>query len=369
MKNIFLITWYYSKNFGTVLQAYALMRRLESLGYNIRILDEFKAERSLKNMLKIFLGKIGLWSLIKNFVHIKDKRLQSFFKEEIKIKYVFTAGDLKKIKNETDVFISGSDQIWNPYYEKFSTFFMLDFAEGRKKIAYASSIGTDNFDKVDKERIKRLLKDYTHIGLREDSAVNFINSFLERKDVVQVLDPTFLLNKEEWMEIASSADYGEQRLPEKYMLCYLIGNNKSYGVQIENIAEVYGIKNIVVIPSIESSNAILYQDAIVFKDMGPREFVGLIAFSTLVCTDSFHATALSINMSKDFVEFKRFADDSKTSQNSRIYSLLSHYRLEHKMYNERLNKWAEMYDELSVQDILEKDRRKSVSFLINAIEN
>lgn len=367
-KRIAIVTWYYSNNFGTVLQAFSLQKYLAQKGYNVCIVDQFVLRYGLKPIIKNTIGSLGLLSLAKNILHKKDKRLQAFFHDEIKLRYVFNKSQLKSLLKETDVFISGSDQIWNPYYEKFSTFFMLDFAIDKKKIAYATSVGADNFETKDKERIRELLKDYRHIGVREDSAVSFLNNFIGRTDVRQVLDPTFLLKSEDWENIMSKADFGIDRLPPRYMLCYLVGDNLKYKEQVFDVAKAYGIKDIIIVPSIENPNFSI-EGALILNCMGPREFVGLIRQAEVVCTDSFHATALSINMSKDFVEFKRFSDNSVSSQNSRIYSILSHYGLMKKMYDEKHREWLGKYNVESVCKKLEEDRRVSYGFLINSIEN
>lgn len=367
-KKIAIVTWYYSKNFGTVLQAFSLLRYLASKGYDVCIVDQFALKGGFKPIIKNTIGYLGLLTFAKSILHKKDRRLQNFFHSEIKLRYVFNKSQLRALLKETNVFLSGSDQIWNPYYEKFSTFFMLDFAKGKKKIAYATSVGTDNFDTKEKELIRELLQDYRHIGVREDSVVDFLNKFTGRKDVRQVLDPTFLLNSEDWGKITSIADYGIDRLPSKYMLCYLVGNNFIYKEQAINVAKAYGITNIIIVPSIENPNFII-DGSLVLKDMGPREFVGLISNADVVCTDSFHATALSINMSKDFVEFKRFSDNSISSQNSRIYSILSHYGLMNKLYDDKRMEWFGKYDTACVCKILEEDRHSSCEFLLNSIEN
>ena len=91
--------------------------------------------------------------------------------------------------------------------------------------------------------------------------------------------------------------------------------------------------------------------------------------ASYVCTDSFHATALSINFSKDFVEFLRFSDRDIKSQNSRIYDLLNHYNLSYKIYSVNNSDWTNSIDYIKVQESLSSDRRDSLTFLINAIEN
>lgn len=95
---------------------------------------------------------------------------------------------------------------------------------------------------------------------------------------------------------------------------------------------------------------------------------GLIQHAELVCTDSFHATAISINLSIDFIEFLRFNNDDNKSQNSRIYDLLEHYQLQERIYTPHKDITQKIkYD--PIKCILEKDRIDSMAYLINAIES
>lgn len=365
MKRICIVTWYYSRNYGTVLQAYALMKIIQHLGYDVCILDEFSFSFDRKNIIKNILGRLGLWPYVKKNLHKKERLLLSFFLEEMKIQYVYSKSSLKRILQKTDVFISGSDQIWNSYYENFSLFYFLPFVKG-KKIAYATSVGANSFDISYKEEIKTLLKGYKHIGVREDSAIKLINELTERNDVCQVLDPTFLLSEDDWKRTAETAIF-DISLPRKYLLCYLVGSNDNYISQLIDVRRKLGINEIIIIPSAENPNFCV-EGATILSGLGPREFVKLIHDAYYICTDSFHATALSLNMSKNFVEFQRFKNDSKESQNSRIYSLFSHYGLMNKMYSQDNDDWLAMYDNIKVQRLLNEDRQKSIEFLINSIE-
>lgn len=98
------------------------------------------------------------------------------------------------------------------------------------------------------------------------------------------------------------------------------------------------------------------------------EFVKLIKESTFVCTDSFHATAISINLNKDFVEFMRFKDSDKVSQNSRIYDVLNHYQLMNRIYSDKTTEWSDSIDFKYSNMLLEEDRKYSLDYLVNAIK-
>ena len=208
---------------------------------------------------------------------------------------------------------------------------------------------------------------FSHIGVRECEAVKVLSELTGRKDIIQVLDPTFLLTPVDWQEMSKQAVF-EIEIPKKYILCYLIGQNDWYKEQLLDVRSRLGIEDVVIIPAVENPEFAI-SDSIVYKDASPVEFVWLIQHSTLVCTDSFHASALSINHSVPFVEFMRFKDTDKKSQNSRIYDLLSHYGLMGCIYQQKSCAWMEPIKYEHVQDILAQDRKNSLDYLVNAIEN
>lgn len=365
MKNITIVTWYYSCNYGTLLQAFALQKYLSCLGYNVNILNHFHLNNSIKSIFKRGFGILGLIKIVRFFRFFNKKNLRRCIKKELNEKFVFTHSQYRELIRNTDVFISGSDQIWNTYY-CFDPFYFLDFAADKKRVAYASSIGTCSVDPAYEDEVSKLLSKYSCIGVREESAVRVLSGLTRRNDIKQVLDPTFLLNEKHWKDFGNIANY-DFNIPERYMLCYFIGNNDEYSSQLEDVKIKCKIDNVIIIPSIENFDFKM-KDAIIYENAGPKEFVNLIARSSLVCTDSFHATALSINMSKDFVEFKRFRENEKESQNSRLNDLLNHYGLKSRYYSSSVD-WQYHIEYETIQTLLQEDRVRSNEFLINAIES
>lgn len=373
IKNIAIVTWLGSGNYGTSLQSFALHKKIQMLGYNVCFLQYIPTSFNYRNFIKFILGKIGInlekW---KNFIFhstssVKQAKLSRFISDNYNInKPINTKGELERLIAETDVFVTGSDQIWNTSY-RFNPFYFLDFAGSAKRIAYASSIGLQDFPKEHKPKVKELLSKFSHIGVRENTAVDIVSKLLNRKDIIQVLDPTFLLTSLEWIGISEKATI-EIRLPEKYILCYLIGNNPWYKEQLEKVVATTGIENVIIIPAVENSDFSI-DGALIYDNAGPLEFVKLIKESSFVCTDSFHATAISINLNKNFVEFMRFKDSDKTSQNSRLYDVLSLYQLMHRIYSDKTTEWSRNIDFTYSNKQLEEDRKKSLDYLVNAIEN
>lgn len=373
MKNIVLVTWIGRGNFGTALQSYALHKKLELLGYKASFLLGIPNRDTVKNKIKYLLLSMGIdLRKAKNKIFslhcsAKQQKMNDFISGNYNFcKPIGNKHQLKKMIADTDVFVSGSDQIWNTTYD-FNPFYFLDFAEDAKRIAYASSIGLQDFPEEHKPEVKRMLSKFSHIGLREETAVQIVTKLLNRNDIVQVLDPTFLLDSNDWKNIGNEANV-EIKLPQAYILCYLIGNNEWYKRQLNNVIDRTGINNVIIIPSEENASFSI-DGALVYDAAGPLEFIKLIEKAAFVCTDSFHATAISINLNVDFVEFMRFKDSDKVSQNSRIYDVLSHYNMMDRIYGEGGTSWSEKMDFSVSNKQLELDRKKSLDYLINAIEN
>lgn len=372
MKNILLITWIGGGNFGTCLQSYALNAKLKNLGYNVSFVQDIPIK--FKSYIRLAFGfglKVAKKILRKfcktaNTNSLQCAKRRKFQQENYNVLRINTASKLKEVVKNTDCFITGSDQIWNTYVH-FNPRFFLDFADGKKRVAYASSIGTDDVKEEYKEAVKQHLLKFDHIGVREEAAVKALCKLTGRNDIVQVLDPTFLLTPMDWREMSKNAEI-EIKIPQNYILCYLIGANSWYTKQLDAVKEKTKIQNIVIIPSAENPN-FTFENAIVYKDASPIEFIHLLQKATFVCTDSFHASALSINNSKNFVEFMRFKDDDVKSQNSRIYNLLEHYGLTERIYDKCSDSWTEHIEYERVQKILDNDRKRSLDYLVNAIEN
>lgn len=372
-KRIQIVTWLGNGNFGTSLQSYALYHFLSIKGYDCSILSSFNYKHfSLKGYLKMILSAVGIMKIrerrkIRKAADSKKLiKLSEFFENNIRQKTVSNPWQYKKLLRSTDVFCVGSDQVWNAYYN-FSPFNFLDFAGNVKRISYASSMGTNDFPERYKDTIKELLMKFAHISLREVTGTEAVSRLTGRNDIKTVLDPTFLLNAEDWSSVAKQSQI-EISVPKNYMLVYLIGNNDNYPKQVRELQEKTGIENVIIIPAVENPNFEI-QGSIVYRDAAVAEFVKLLKDASWVCTDSFHATALSLNLGKNFTEFLRFKDSDKGSQNSRIYDVLDTFKLQNRLYNEMQDIWSKPIDYKESHAILDHLRMDSTDWLINSIEH
>lgn len=140
---ISLVTWLGNGNYGTALQSYALYQKLKLLGYDTSFLPYFDGHFRLKSILKGILAVVGILQLRdkKKFEKTKAlKKLYAFQKEKYEICHIYFRKQYKKLLNQTDVFVTGSDQIWNAWYS-FNSFYFLDFAKDKKELLMLPVLG------------------------------------------------------------------------------------------------------------------------------------------------------------------------------------------------------------------------------------
>lgn len=218
---------------------------------------------------------------------------------------------------EYDAFVTGSDQVWNPYYWTTSSVDFLQFAPEHKRIALAPSFGISELPKQRRDDFRRWLNSIPHLSVREDAGAEIVKDLTGREAKV-LLDPTFALTREQWLSYAKEPKTHPKR---DYVFCYFLGNETNRYVRY---IEAYAKQNNCEIVDVCDIHALRYYD------IEPREFVWLLANAKAVFTDSFHGTAFSINLQIPFVVFERV--ERGASMSSRIASVLKKTGLEHRKF-------------------------------------
>ena len=298
----------------------------------------------------------------------EDKEKEKKFREfcEIYLPRLNSHGkeQWKQVERDYLAFVTGSDQVWNPNY--FQSMMMLDFVKSNKikKIAYAPSIGVSELSKQTRKKYRKLLSSYSAIGMREKQAADLISD-ISPVPVKTVLDPTLLLNDNDWNQLADKAEVDKAWDADKpYILCYFVGHRNDYCDYINLVKEKTGMNCIIIPMDVDLSNC-----GTVATGIGPKEFIWLIKNANIVCTDSFHATVFSIQYRKEFYVLKRFDDNSKTSQNGRLYEILDTYQLRSRWItneSEFIRKDDINYE--IVYRILNDKRKYSENYLMDALE-
>jgi hypothetical protein len=324
MKSIGIMTFHGSQNYGGVLQAYALLTYLKNKKENrVKIID-FKVRdvpifKPVKNWKDLLLLGIVLW----NYPSLKRKanRFEQFRNEQMDLTERYqTYEELAENPPEFDIYIAGSDQVFYPSGELADAFY-LDFVSSEKsrKVAYAPSFGVNHVPDERKGRITELLNRFDFLSARESGGSKIIRA-LTGRNVLTVLDPVFLLDRERWRQ----AERPVQKIARPYILCYaLIGRVPQMKIA-DRVKQLTGLPIVLVTHSLYPRT-----DAdIVIHDAGPREFLWLFDNAEYVVTDSFHGTAFSVLFEKAFFSYIAFQEKAE-----RIRSLLHIIGLGDRIFN------------------------------------
>lgn len=380
MKTIGIITILKTNNYGAELQAYATQAILNKLGHNAEIIDYLfyknpghiitKAskpsfnhglKKRLSEKLYPIIARIKAKSSTESCIS-REKRFETFHTENTRMSQTYrTIDELYATKKYYDVYMVGSDQVWNPGIYSSLLPYMLAFApEGKKKVAYASSFGVSAIPQDCQWLYKKYLPGFSSIGVREKNAVEMVKE-LGGKDATWVLDPTLLLNKEDWSKVASNI-YADKK---NYILLYEL----TPCPYILELAKYFREKKGLDIVRICKNAAIEDKDSSIENiiEAGPAEFVRLFANAGMVITNSFHGTAFSINFGKEFYTIT----PTRKHNNSRQRSILELFKLQDRLIAENTpieNISMGAVDYAAVSQILEDERKKSIEFLTNSID-
>jgi len=363
MKKVGIITVHGYHNYGNRLQAYAVQKIIEDLGFDVVTI---KTKTSLTNikptkLQSLYNNRHNLFNKIvskisnlkyKELSNKRLKRFETFTSKHIKETSFYISNNAvpNTIDDNYDFFVTGSDQVWNPVLKGTDIEF-LQFASQQKRVAFSASIGTSFIPEERQAYYKKALNDMHSISVRENEAKDIVKQLTGRKDIEVLVDPTMLLSKEEWLDITTSSML--QSSP--YILVYFLGEKSSqYKRFINQISKDYNLK-IIELLNPKYKNYFLSD---------PAEFVELINNAKLICTDSFHGAAFSITLNKPFIVFDRI-EHTQPSMNSRITTLLQKFNLENRYWFSHydLKMVFEAIDYKEVNKILHMEKKKALEFL------
>lgn len=288
-------------NYGGNLQRFALMRVLENMGHDVTHLnrqriwqpDWYVPEPLWKRWLKQKLHRpFPDFSQCEcNLDYVKENAIiLPFYNKYIKHTEVITPYDDMRKYDYFDAYIVGSDQIWRYDfvwgYTYPSVFF--DFVKHKrniKRIAYGISFGNSDV-KIPQEMklvIDKLYKKFDAVSVREDTGIDVLSKLgWTSPQAVQVLDPTLLLDKEDYINIVKEAD--TMQSPGN-MFCYVIDQKNETDALIEKLATKKKMVPFKI--SLNLSNAVSIEQWL-------RSFID----SEYVVTDSYHGFLFSIIFNK-----------------------------------------------------------------------
>lgn len=308
---ISFITRHNIVNYGSVLQTIALQEIIERNGYKAEVINYIRTDEDYRNIAKVLANRSSKWSrnpvLKVCFILGKSIEFQIAGKkfEVIRKNYLKTTNrylsldELKKNPPKADIYMTGSDQVWGGIgKDQYDAAFFLDFGDLKtKRLSYAASFGrTDMSDEI--LRIySRLLKKYTAISVREQSAKEILVN-LGYSKTLQVLDPTLLLTSKEWDKIVERepSSFSNPKIP--YILVYQRCPNKIVDMYAKKLSKVSGCP--VYRITTDFHQRIRGGKMVFLPNL--HEFIDWLKNAAFLVTDSFHGTAFAINYNIDFVD-------------------------------------------------------------------
>lgn len=351
MKKVGIITITGLNNYGNRLQNYALQKTVEKI-VDCRCETLLNKSCRIKGYIKKILiphtqvlteRTIQFQHFNEEFLHFSDIVINNFSKD-------------RRLR-EYDCLICGSDQIWNSDYPENDRANFGCFFSDIKVISYAASFGTDTIAKNKRKRYAKYLKRMQSISVREENGKVLANELTGRTDICVHLDPTFLLNAEEWSELEKTP---EQYKGERYILKYFLGeNNSEIDQKIEKYAQKFDLKIIDIISK-----------ASPYYNIGPSEFLYLEKNAELIVTDSFHSCVFAIIYKRPFIVVDR-KENRLQNMGSRIDTLLKKFHLENRKYLgsdlEKITHNSIAYHQLN--SILEFEKGKAIEYLKNNLSD
>ena len=373
-------------NYGTSLQGYAMLKKIQQLGYNCEVIQykknltiiqklrfivnairageakELYSRFTKKNVLKKYPQyALGIKQRTEAVNKYKEKKLIPLFHEYVGYEALHNGS-----RNYSAVVV-GSDQVWTPMSLPNKFFNLLFVDDSVTKVAYASSFGVSEIPNFQKKATGEYLDRFAYIGVREQRGKEIVDS-LSHKTAQVVADPTLLLSRDEWEKEIEDSKVNET---EPYIFCYFLGTNQDARKAVNELKAKTGLKIITIrhmdeyVPEDEK-----FGDEAPYN-VDPNDFVKYISKATYVCTDSFHCSVFSIIFHRRFMTFYRFANNSKTGRNSRIDSLFNVLGVnKNHIYTEGniLNGIEAPINWPNVDINLCKLRQESIDFLDNALK-
>lgn len=371
-----LLTFHHAHHYGAQLQAFALMKAIAGTGADCEIINYVRPDTiEGKKLFKKGLSPRALLSnanTVMNYGRLKKRygRFESFVNEDMRLskKFYGSYRELLKDAPEYDVYVCGSDQVWNPLIFKESTYdpaFFAAFAQSGRRVAYAPSFGITEIPEGKREDLKKYLERFDALSVREKQGEKIIRDIAGRESLT-VLDPTLLLTGEEWSGYSAKPVF-----KEPYLLCYFISDPRKYSGYVKALAEKHGLS----VVSLCGARRVVPQTVHTVLDAGPKEFLGLFENASAVCTNSFHGTVFSITFKKDFYSFASALDPEKTV-NSRLYNILEKLGLENRLVSAgagaddfagRIRGEGGSIDYAHVYEALGKERELSYKYLKDSL--
>lgn len=332
MKKIGILTFHNAYNFGAVLQAYALKEYLQKNSNCTVEIVNYKNEQieKEKSRWKSLFNNNVIKELARNLLttpyYLKlDKVFSKFVNKYLTADNEIKKEDLSSLKY--DLYLVGSDQVWNITLTGNDKTFFCDFAMPESICcSYAASIGSSAFSNEELQNYKQLIDRFALISFREKELVPIFEKIASEKKICSVVDPVFLLKQDEWNTMASSI------VRKPYVLFFCVGYNDELDQTLEFAKNLANEKNMELLYLSNQDIWYKHRELHHCGAASPCEFLGYIRNASYVVTNSFHATAFSI------IFHREFYSEIGLKRNGRIKNILNLTGLQDHAINRGINK-------------------------------
>lgn len=352
-------------NHGASLQAYALQTYLEAMKHQVQIIN-YKPDYlshhyqlwSVDNPIydaPVIRQLYLLAKLSGRLISLKRKRrFDEFTNNYLKLtpQRYHSYEELEGNPPQADVYIAGSDQIWNTFFQNGrDAAFYLNFAsKSSKRVSYAASFATEDIIEEYKPFVRKMLQNLDAISVRERCSLSLLES-MGRTDGIAVCDPVFLLSKEQWENMMSNVVDAD-----RYLLVY----DTEHSVKLKEIA-----LQIAKDKGLKIYNVSAFRIGYADKDLwasSPLDFIRLVHNAVYVVSNSFHATAFSLIFERNFCVVNR-----SERINERMKGLLMNYNIVERLAVEYTKELLMDIDYQKVTPLLRKDIESSKNFLYKVL--
>ncbi len=368
MKKIGIITFHNSYNCGSMLESYAIYRKMSEIDPNAEIINF--SSNGQQHLYSVFEKNNSLKNVIKNLVllphkrklEFNNKKYEEFKTNNFKLSKKYDSG---KIDDEYDILVAGSDQIWNITIEDYDDAYFLNFSENARKVAYAPSFGSKNIMKYtsNTDKYKKMISDFDALSVREFNGQKWIKD-LTQKDAEVLIDPTLLYDSDFYDKIVDDSCTPKN----KYIFFYCPGFDRKLCKFVKQVADKYKL------PVICWSTKSYYKKGIYTfgfdlpKYESPSIYLSLIKNAELVFTTSFHGTIFSTIYRKKGFTLKNggmYGDDD------RVFTLLKQLDIMDRLIEPNFDKdfnFLEDVDYTGYEKNLKELRYKAEEYIKNNIE-
>lgn len=368
MKKVGIVT-IWSNNYGSVLQAYALQKIIERLGYQAEIIQHYRDpyKQESRSRLKQILHTSPSF-LLQYAMNYKRNRMRhqgyADFKSSrlnVSKKVYYQDSDFSDLASQYDAIVVGSDMLWSNDFKENWPFYYASFAPSEKIVTYAPSFGKNDLSKEEIEMCKPMISRIAHLSCREEAGVAFIKDKFGL-EAEHVIDPTLLLNGEEWSHILGDSP---RLINENYILTYAFkgsqhNGRKRFFKKLKSLPD----KRLVFIMGQEGQ----FKRNIYKGYFSPAEYVNLFRDADFTVTDTFHGLMFSLIFNKPFVVLDKssFGISSDRQQSTlKTYGLEDRFVMPDIIINDELMK----LDYTKVEQKINENREKSIEYLKKSLEN